>query len=156
MRAWRNSLLILLSAAFCLAQTGSEMVTPEIRRVGEKLACLCKSCTNTVGNCPMLQCHYTHPAREKIAAMQAQGMSDQQIIDSFVKERGLQTLAVPPAEGFNTLAWVTPFIAITFGIFAIWLWIRRNRKPVPPGVAVPADQLSRYQEEIEKDLAKLD
>jgi cytochrome c-type biogenesis protein CcmH/NrfF len=105
---FRNSFLILFVAAFCFAQNPSELVTPEIRRPGDKLACLCKSCKNTVAACPMVGCGYANPARIRIAALQSEGKGDQEIIDIFVKERGLQALAVPPAEGFNRLAWVMP------------------------------------------------
>ncbi len=64
----------------------------------------------------MLHCHYSSPAREKIAGMLAAGMSDDQIVDSFVKGAGPQALTVPPAEGFNILAWVMPFAAIALGL----------------------------------------
>jgi cytochrome c-type biogenesis protein CcmH len=156
MRRLKSSLLIFVVTAICLAQSASELVTPEIRRVGDKLGCLCGSCKNTVASCPMIGCHYAHPAKQKIAAMQAQGQSDEQVINSFVKEQGLRALAVPPAEGFNLLAWVTPFVAIAFGVFAIWLYIRRSRKPTPAPVVAGPDPLGRFRDEIEKDLAKLD
>ena len=153
---FRNSFLILLVSAFCFAQNPSELVTPEIRRPGDKLACLCKSCKNTVATCAMIGCGYANPARMRIASLQAQGKSDQEIIDGFVKERGLQALAVPPAVGFNRLAWVMPFAVIAFGLFAIWLYIRRFRKPAPVPVVPGPDPLGRFRDEIEKDLAKLD
>ena len=103
----------------------------------------------------MLYCHYSSPAREKIAAMLASGMNDDQIVDSFVKEQGIKALTVPPAEGFNVLAWVMPFAAIALGLGAIWLFLKRIRKPstVPE---IDPEMLSRYSERIEKDLSKLD
>src|SRR5687767_13324517 len=136
MRLLKSSLSILLWAALCVGQneTGqseADLVTPEIRRAGEKLACLCKSCKNTVATCQLLRCGYSHPARLKIASMQAEGRNDAQIVQSFVKERGIQALAVPPAEGFNRMVWIMPFAALGFGLFAIWLYIRRFRKPAP-------------------------
>jgi cytochrome c-type biogenesis protein CcmH len=104
----------------------------------------------------MIGCHYAHPAKQKIAGMQAQGQTDEQIINGFVKEQGLRALAVPPAEGFNILAWVTPFLALAFGGFAIGLYIRRFRKPLPAPAMAGPDPLGRFRDEIEKDLAKLD
>ena len=58
----------------------------------------------------MLECHYSLPAREKIGGMQKTGMRDQQIVDTFVKERGIVALAAPPMQGFNLLGWIMPFI----------------------------------------------
>lgn len=157
MRRWKNNLLLMLVAGVALAQTASDYVTPEIRRVGDKLACLCGACKNTVATCQMLGCHYASPAREKIRAMQAAGASDQAIVDSFVKEHGLKALAVPPAEGFNFLAWAMPWIAIGMGLCAIYLWVRRFRRPATAAAPeIDPESLARYREQIDKDLAKLD
>jgi cytochrome c-type biogenesis protein CcmH len=128
-----------------------------MRRVGSKLACLCGGCKNTVADCQMLECHYSKPARERIAELQAAGRSDAEIIDEFIQKNGKQALAVPPAEGFNLLAWVMPFVAIAAGLCMIWLFIQRFRKPLAASHAL-ADTatLSHYQAQIERDLKKLD
>src|SRR5688572_15849415 len=105
MRKWKSSVLLLALSAVCLPQSGTNLVTPDIRRVGDRLACKCGVCNNTVATCQMLQCHYSYPAREKIAEMQKAGMGDQSIVDAFVKERGIAALAAPPMQGFNVLAW---------------------------------------------------
>ena len=47
MQKFRNSFLLLVLAAVCLPQTATQLVTPEIRRVGDKLACKCGVCNNT-------------------------------------------------------------------------------------------------------------
>lgn len=148
---------MLILAAASLAQTASQLQTDAIKRVGVKLACLCGTCKNTVADCPMLECHFAKPARMRIAALQAAGQSDSEIIDGFVREYGTEVLAVPPAEGFNLLAWAMPWVAIALGLSMIWMFIRRFRRPaaVTPAPS-EAEALSRYQEQIEKDLAKLD
>jgi cytochrome c-type biogenesis protein CcmH len=128
MRKFRNSFLILALAAVCLPQTATQLVTPEIRRVGDKLACKCGVCNNTVATCQMLQCEYSNPARQKIAAMQRQGQSDQAILANFVKEGGIAALSAPPATGFNLLGYVMPFIAILLGLGGIVLYMKRFRR----------------------------
>lgn len=158
MRRWRSSILLVAVAAVSLAQSSSGLVTPAVARVGSKLACLCGTCNNTVADCPMIECGYSKPAREKIAAMQAAGSSDAEIIASFVQEQGTRALAVPPTQGFNLLAWVMPFVALAAGLGVVWLFIKRfhpkhaiaSAPDVDPGV------LERYHDRIEKDLAKLD
>ena len=157
MRRFVPALLLFVLVGVCLPQTASQLVTPEIRRVGDKLACKCGSCNNTVATCQMIGCGYTTPAREKIAAMQKAGVSDQQIIDGFVKEMGLVALAVPPAEGFNLLGWLMPFIAIGFGLSAIAIYWKRFRKPVEataPQAAPVVDE--KYRKQIEAEMADLD
>lgn len=155
MKKLRISLLWLLLAAMCLSQTASDMVTPEIRRVGDHLACLCGSCKNTVATCQMLGCHYSSPAREKIAEMQKAGKSDQEIIDDFVKREGIRALAVPPAEGFNILAWLMPGAVMFAGFGVIVWWIRRNRKPAA-APTMSEEELARFQQAAEKELSTFD
>jgi cytochrome c-type biogenesis protein CcmH/NrfF len=140
-----------------LAQTSSGIMTPDGRRVAMRLACLCGSCKNTVAECPMIHCHYSEPAREKIAMMQAAGADDQTIIDAFVKEEGKQALAVPPTEGFSLLAWWMPGVALATGLAGVYLVIRRYLRPAatPPNQIDPA-LLARYQDQIDKDLQKLE
>ena len=112
----RNSALALLLAGYCLGQSSSQYVTPEIRRVGSKLACLCGACKNTVATCQMLECHYSLPARQRIAKMQKEGSTDPVIIDEFVKREGKKALAEPPNEGFGIMALATPVLAIGAGL----------------------------------------
>jgi len=49
MRLSLNKLLLLvLAAGLCLAQSSSQMLTPAVKRVGDRLACLCGACNNSV------------------------------------------------------------------------------------------------------------
>ena len=155
MYKWKSSLLVILLTAICIAQTPTQLLTPAIRRVGDKLSCLCGSCKNTVATCQMLECHYSHPSRMQISQMQAAGDSDEIIVASFVKKSGIQALAVPPAEGFSLMAWIMPVFVILLGLTMIWLFVKRFRKPLVPAEIEPA-ALDRYHEQIEKDMAKFD
>lgn len=154
----RNSLLLVALVAACLAQTGTTpLANADVRRIGEKLRCMCGSCNYTVTSCNMLHCHGAEPMREKLLAMVGQGMSEDAILGAFAAEYGRIVLMQPPSDGFNLLAWVMPFVAIVAGLAAIWWFIQRFRKPpaVPVASADPAI-LARYQDQIEKDLSKLD
>lgn len=158
MQKFRNSLLLLVLAAVCLPQTATQLVTPEIRRVGDKLACKCGVCNNTVATCQMLECHYSLPARQKIATLQQQGQSDESIIDTFVKESGISALASPPAEGFNILGYLMPILGVVAGFGAILLYLKKSKQKRIPATVSPLDNemLARYKERIDKDMAKLE
>ena len=157
MSRWRSSFLAVLVTAISLAQT-SDLLDPNVRRVGEKLACLCGGCKNSVGSCPMLGCHYATPKREQIAKMQAEGKSDQQIIDAAVKQEGLQALSTPPAEGFNVLAWLMPFVMIGLGLLAIALFVKRMsaKRAAAETLEIDTQALDRYHDQIEKETSKLE
>ena len=157
MPKWKTSIVGALLAVASIAQQSSGIMSVETRRVGTRLACLCGSCKNTIGDCAMLECSYCRPKREKIAALQAAGQSDQSIVDAIVSEEGRQALAVPPKEGFTLLAWTMPYIAIGFGLMVIWLFVRRlQRQAAAAAAEVDPAVLNRYHDRIEKDTANLD
>jgi cytochrome c-type biogenesis protein CcmH/NrfF len=141
-----------------MAQTpSSSALTPDVKRVGMKLACLCGGCNNSVGDCPMIGCHYCEPARTRIATMQKAGSEDKTIVDAFVSEQGLKALVAPPTEGFSLVGWIMPFIAVAFGLVAVVMVMKRFMKPAPAGTPeIPNAVLDRYREQIEKDSAKLE
>lgn len=158
MRQWKSSFLLILLAAICLPQTSSDIMTPAVRRVADKLACKC-GCNNSVGTCTMLQCHYAEPARQKVAALQAEGKSDDQILKIFVQESGLSALAVPPTEGFSLLAWVMPFVAIGIGLLGLSLYVKRYSPKRAKAAAMPEVDpavLARYRDRIDKEVSNLE
>lgn len=151
----RSSLLLVLVTGLCVAQIPSLNITPEVQRVGSRLRCMCGVCRNTMGDCPMLGCHSAVPGREKIAKLQAAGLSDDAIVAEFVKEQGKAVLAVPPAEGFSLLSWLLPPVFLLFGMGAVYLWIQRNRKLALP-VEVPAETLDKFKQQADEELSKFD
>lgn len=155
MKKWRNKLALLLISGFCLAQTG-DLVPPEVRRVGDRLACLCGSCKNTVATCQMLGCHYTAPARQQISAMAQAGKSDDEIVAEFVKREGQRALAAPAAEGFGLTAWLAPPLAALAGIGVIAWFIRRNRKPAQPAPEMTEGDMAKYHQAAERELSRFD
>ncbi len=152
---WKTSLAILFVAGLCIAQSPTAFLTPDVRRAGDKLACLCGACKNTVGTCQMLGCHYAGPAREKIADLQKAGMNDDQVADFFAKREGLKAFAVPPAEGFNAMSWLMPPIAILLGLGAIAWWIKRSRRPVLVN-ELPDGSAERIRAQLDKEMANFD
>lgn len=154
MHRLRNSILVLVLSSLCLSQSPVELLTPGVRRVGDKLACKCGTCNNTVGNCPMLQCHYANPARQRIQKAQTEGQSDEVIVAAFVKDNGLSALSAPPTEGFSLVGWLMPFAALAAGVGLVWLYITRFRKPATAAPAPPADE--QYRRRIEQELSEYD
>src|SRR5947207_1352609 len=95
MRRFKSSLLVLLVAAAALAQTASEKPSVDVRRVGARIACQC-GCKDSVATCSMLECHFSKPAKERIAQMQGVSMADAQIVQAFVREYGAGVYLAPP------------------------------------------------------------
>src|SRR5580658_4455958 len=152
----RNLLALLLSAAaVALEQTAAEKPSVDTRRVGQRLACQC-GCTDSVATCAMLECSFSKPAKERIARMQALGMTDQQIIDSFVRDYGAGVyLSKPSAFG-----WIIPYTTVGLGLLGLWWFLARFPKPQPLAELGPMQlddpALEKYKDQIEKDLANFE
>jgi cytochrome c-type biogenesis protein CcmH len=155
MRRFKNSLLLLILAVAALAQTASEKPSLDVRRVGMRLQCQC-GCKDSVASCSMLECGFSKPAKEKIARMLALGMTDQQIIDDFVRENGPGIYLSPP----SAFGWIVPYASVGFGLVVIWLFMKKYRKPKPMADLGPIElddpELAKYKDQIEKDLANFE
>jgi cytochrome c-type biogenesis protein CcmH len=148
----------MLAAAFALPasdQTASQKPSVDVRRVGARLKCQC-GCPDSVATCIMLECSFSKPAKERIAQMQAVAMSDQQIVQAFVRDNGPGIYLAPP----NAFGWIVPYAAVFAGLAAILLFVLKYRKPKPlaeignPEIEDP--ELAKYKDQIEKQLANLD
>jgi cytochrome c-type biogenesis protein CcmH/NrfF len=151
MRRLRSSVLLIALACLALAQDASKRQSVDVLRVGHRLACLC-GCSDTFSTCSMLECGFCKPAKARIARMQQAGMSDQQIIDTFVKEHGPQIYREEP----NALGWIVPYAALLPGIGLVFWFVRRYYKPRPAAAGAAAPENTPYDEQIEKELANLE
>lgn len=139
-------------AALMLGQGALPLENVRVRQLGDQLVCLC-GCGSSVTSCNMLHCEFSEPARQKLLSMVNAGKSDSDILATFVAEYGQRVLMKPPAEGFNLLGWLMPFIAIVAGLALVWLVIRRFRRPLAMAGPEPDPALMA---QIEKDMDKLD
>jgi len=155
MRRFKSSLLILLVAVAALAQTASEKPSVDVRRVGARLQCQC-GCKDSVATCSMLECHFSKPAKERIAQMQSVGMNDEQIVQAFIRDYGMAIYLAPP----NAFGWIIPYAVAGLGLVVCFLFVRKYYKPkaMTDLGEIEADdpELAKYREQIEKDTANLD
>ena len=157
----RRKLFAALAAAFGVPATmiaqEAVLIPPDVKRVGARLACLCGTCKNSVGDCQMPQCGYSSPAREKIARLLKEGKSDDEIVATFVKDVGKHALSAPPAEGFSLTAWLMPIAFGALGaLFIVWYLQQEKKKALAPVSEVDPAVLDKYHSKIEKEMADLD
>ena len=147
--------IVILAAIAAIAQTVSEKPSTDVRRVGARLQCQC-GCKDSVSTCNMLECSFSKPAKERIARMQAAGYNDAQIVDAFIRDNGQKIYLAPP----SAFGWVVPYLFVLFGLFVIWAFLKRYRKPRvltelgPMEIDDPA--LEKYKAQIEEDLKKIE
>ncbi len=151
----RISIAAAILAVAALAQTAAEKPTMDVRRVGARLQCQC-GCKDSVATCSMLECSFSKPAKERIAKMQSVGMTDEQIIQAFIRDYGAGIYLAPP----NAFGWIVPYASVGIGLVIVWLFIRKYRKPRPVAEIGPVEiddpALEKYKDQIEKDLANLE
>jgi cytochrome c-type biogenesis protein CcmH/NrfF len=141
------------------AQTASQKPSVDVRRVGARLRCQC-GCPDSVATCNMLECGFGKPAKERIAQMQSVAMTDQQIVDAFVRDNGAGIYLAPP----NAFGWIVPYAVALAGLAAISWFVAKYRKPklvpeVGTGIGnaeIEDPELAKYKDQIEKQLANLD
>jgi cytochrome c-type biogenesis protein CcmH/NrfF len=146
----------VLSISFIVAQDPTAIMTPQVARVGSRLACRCGGCRNTVGDCPMIRCHSAEPMRHRILDMQAAGKTDDQIIQTIVQEEGIVALASPPTSGWGLFTWIMPGIALLLGFWVYTTWIRHNRKPAVAPTQADTAVLDRFRDQINRELGESD
>src|SRR5262245_50897278 len=155
MHRFRNSILFAVLATAALAQTASQKPSVDVRRVGARIACKC-GCPDSVATCSMLECHFSKPAKERIAQLQSAGTPDAAIVQAFIKDYGQKVYLAPP----NAFGWIVPYAAVGLGLVLIWLFVKRSRRLAPVAATGPIEiddpALAKYKDQIEKDLANLE
>src|ERR1700756_4094965 len=125
MQRLKSSLLALVIAAAALAQTASEKPSVDVRRVGARLACQC-GCKDSVATCSMLECHFSKPAKERIAQLQSVGMNDDQIVQAFIRDYGPGIYLAMP----NAFGWAVPYGLAVVGLVLVLLYLKsKYHKP---------------------------
>jgi cytochrome c-type biogenesis protein CcmH/NrfF len=155
MRKFRNSFLALsLLAGVGLAQTAEELESPAVNRVAEKLLCPCGCKMNMACRMEPYPCRTCWENKKKILKLQAAGLSDQAILDQFAQEQGKDVVANPPGVAGSLSMYSAAIIGL---ILVVWVIRRYSRKPaVAEGTTAGDPELSRYHEQIEKEVEKLD
>ena len=117
-------IVLLLAGGVPLLVAQTQKISVE--EVAEGLTCEC-GCGLTIANYNHPNCSFSVPAKEQIEAMINRGMGRAAIIAKFRTEYGEKILSAPTTQGFNLLAWITPFVMLLAGAGAIVLLLGKWR-----------------------------
>jgi cytochrome c-type biogenesis protein CcmH/NrfF len=137
--------------AVALAQSASEWDSSAVNDIARKLHCSCGCKQDIACTMPPYPCPVCKMNKVRIFKMLSEGMTENQILDTYVQEEGKGVLIVHPGAA----GMVGPAVAIVGGFALVVLVIRRMRRQnaaVPAGPPVDPAMLAQ----IEKDLEKLD
>lgn len=124
-----------------------------------RLLCTC-SCTLDIYTCRTTDftCTYSPQLHREIVALNEQGLTPQQIIDTFVEKYGEKALMAPKPQGFNLAGYLVPgaAIGVAGGVLA-WFIGRRQRVSAVATVAGPSlADVDATPEELARLRAALD
>ena len=88
----------------------------------------------------------------KISELIKSGYSKNQVLEYFVNIHGERVLAVPKAEGFNTLVWVAPIVVVIGSLIFFYMFFSKQ-KPLEKINNKKSELL--YDDQIEKELSEM-
>lgn len=148
-RSWLPGVMLVM----LLALPALSDDAPKMEDVAGKLACYCGTCPHlVVSKCG---CSTADQIKADVLKMIKGGMTEQQILDSYVAQYGQTVLAAPTRSGFNLTAWLVPFLAFAFGGLMLFRFLKRQQSPAPVGPSTPAETPQDddfYRELMRKEL----
>ena len=125
--------------------------------LASNMACLC-GCGTTLKTCPHETCTFAIPVRKELRGLIDQGLAVEEIKAKMVAHHGEAILAQPTFYGFNTLAWITPFVAIMAVGYLVTLLVKKwssaktaTAAPKPAATSQPSDPyLEKMREELRR------
>ena len=150
-----GGIILVLAAGVPLLVAQTPKVT--VDEVAEGLTCEC-GCGLTIANCNHPNCSFSVPAKDEIEAMINRGLGRAAIIASFRTKYGEKILSAPTTQGFNLLAWITPFVMLLGGggliVLMLGRWRARDTSTPTPTVvaATPSAADAELRRQLERDL----
>lgn len=112
-----------LAVAVCFAM-GSSSSGSRSAELSHRLMCTC-GCAEILGECNHVGCTESTTELAMLRKDIDAGMTDDQILSSFVAKYGAVVLAAPPTKGFDLVAWIAPFAVFAAALLGTFLLIRR-------------------------------
>ena len=136
---------IVLVSFLVLAGLGASDSAARLDKDGHSIMCVC-GCNELLGECNHVSCPASGPMRVQLAALIAQGKSDNTIFHEFQDQYGPVVLAAPMFTRFNHVAWIMPPLVLFLGIAGTLLIVRKwkfRTVPMPPAAKAPGGDAIR-------------
>lgn len=152
------TLTLVLAAGVPLARVDAD-APPSQSEIEEALTCQC-GCGLTVHSCNHLQCPSGEPIKDEIRSRIAAGETRDTILAAFASKYGEKVLSSPTMQGFNWLAWITPFAALllagTVLVVVVRSRLHRTVLAAPGGGTLAGTDDPAIRARLDRELADLD
>ena len=133
----RIASLACVGLAIILFMGAGDTLDQRFTSLGHKMMCAC-GCNQVLLECNHVGCTYSDRMRNELTAGLQRGDNDELILQAFVQKYGTTVLAAPTTTGFNRIAWIMPFAALSGGILLTIGIVRAwKHRPAVPAVAMP-------------------
>lgn len=155
------AVLFLITYLLGIMTAGASAAELTFKDIAGEFMCQC-GCNLVLKDCETMPCAVKDRLKVVINGMIKNGQSREQIIKVMRVNYKDQILSAPPREGFNWMAYITPFLAVVAGgigiLFIVSVWARHREE----NLAVAAQTQSRsrkvdkkYNEKLQKELDNL-
>ena len=129
-RTSKAAQVVAVSAAVLVA-IGAGDPAMRFSKIGRRMLCVC-GCHQILLECNHVGCRESEAMRNELTVSLARGHNDSLIEQGFVQEFGPTVLGAPTSNGFDQVAYIVPFTALTpgYGLIALVICACNNR-PVP-------------------------
>ena len=143
---------LLLALTLMTAAQGDDVSDNDVNQVAQKM--YCPVCENIpLDECQTLACVEW---KDEIRRQLAEGQSEQEVIESFVRRFGDQVVGIPQDPVLRALTVIVPILsallAIAIGIFTFTRFGRHRRLSMPPEQPPTAADEEQYRQRLEDDL----
>ncbi len=110
------------------AEAKATLSADDVKKMEGGLRCQCGTCRLDIYTCRTtdVTCPVSPAMHRDIDALVTGGHSAQEIIDAFVGVYGEKVRMAPRAEGFNTIGYLAPYLAMGGAAMAAAVWISRS------------------------------
>jgi cytochrome c-type biogenesis protein CcmH len=147
--------LLVICALVALPAFAQENTTPirvvsddEVNAIAQKL--YCPVCENiTLDTCGTAACaDWRYEIRLQLEA----GMTEQQIVEDFVRRFGDRVVGTPLDPTLRAVSLVTPWLVIAGALIAVAVVLVKRQRPQPLPIATDTAPTNRYQDLFEQDI----
>ncbi|WP_348260733.1 cytochrome c-type biogenesis protein CcmH [Telmatobacter sp. DSM 110680] len=111
-----------LAIAVCFS-LGASDAGARYDKLNHQMMCSC-GCGQVLGECNHVGCPDSPVQLAELRTAINTGMTDQQVLDSFVAKYGATVLAAPRTHGFDLVAWIAPFAVFAAALLGTILLVR--------------------------------
>src|SRR5580692_12070051 len=123
LKYWKKALQAGTLAVVVCFSLGASDAGVRYDHLNHQMMCSC-GCGQVLGECNHVGCPTSPVQLAELRTAINAGMTDQQVLDSFVAKYGATVLAAPTTHGFDLVAWIAPFAVFAAALLGTILLVR--------------------------------